>query len=115
MKLRWLWFAGAYIFISLLELLSVLIYAFPYRPGTSREWVLLFFLAFPIALLLSVVEWGLWRNPLARVLVSRTANNTFSWLRLVYALVAALLVLVATFYFSKALNLEKLFAGAWLY
>lgn len=114
MKPRWLWFAGVYIAFSLLELLGVLMYAFPYHPETWREWGLLFVLALPIALLSQCVDWGVWRNPLARVVAHRSAHKEFSWLRIAYALVAMLLALAVLSYLFKSLGLEKLLPASWL-
>jgi hypothetical protein len=71
---------------------GVLIGVFPKHPTTLGGWLLLLGLALPLTIAGELVGEAIWRNRLARAIENNTKDQSLSGLRMLYALVAMLLV-----------------------
>jgi hypothetical protein len=78
--------------LSVVSVAMMLVYSFPDRPSTWLGWLTCFLLAIPLTLLGEFVGEMLQRNRLAQAVAQRTQHSGFSWMRICYMLVAALLV-----------------------
>lgn len=89
---RLLIIAGIYLSMSAIAAVSVLIGAFPEHPTTLNGWVLLMLLALPLTIVGELVGEIIWRNRIARAVEENTPGQSLSGSRILYALVAMLLL-----------------------
>lgn len=83
---------AAYIALSAIAALFVLIGIFPWHPATAGGWGLLLALALPLIIVVELVGEALWRNRLAQAVEAKTKERSLSGLRILYALVVMLLL-----------------------
>jgi hypothetical protein len=88
-------FLTVYLVASLVLSGLMLLQAYPQRPQSPTGWIVLLTLALPITLVGEAVGELLFRNRLSRTVERVTENRSFSWVRIGYVLVLALLVIVA--------------------
>ena len=81
-----------YIGLSVIAAIGVLIGVFPKHPTTVNGWMLLLVLALPLTIAGELVGEVIWRNRLARAIETNTKDQSLSGLRMLYALIAMLLV-----------------------
>ena len=83
---------GLYIGLSVIAAMGVLIGVFPKHPTTLNGWLVLLVLALPLTIVGELVGEVIWRNRLAHAIESNTKGQSLSGLRMLYVLVAMLLV-----------------------
>jgi hypothetical protein len=97
--MRWLRVLGIYALLSGLLAGLMLLQAFPARPETPLDWILLFVLALPLTL---AGEWAgdkLLNNKFGRYIDAKTKEQRISFVRIIFALgvyvgaIAAVIVL----------------------
>jgi hypothetical protein len=89
---RLLRIAGIYLGLSVIAALGIVIGVFPKHPTTLNGWLLLLVLALPLTIAGEMLGEAVWRNKLADAVRDNTRGQSLSALRMVYALVAGLLL-----------------------
>ena len=85
-------FLGWYCTFTAIAAAGMLVYSFPNYPKTLLGWALFLSLALPITLIGELIGNGLWRNHLLRRIDEGTGKGSSSFLRIVYGVLAMLLV-----------------------
>jgi di/tricarboxylate transporter len=88
---------AAYILLSAIAAVGVLIGIFPKHPTTIGGWCLLLVLALPIIIVGELIGEALWRNRLAQAIEAKTKERSLSALRIIYALMVMLLLFSLVF------------------
>jgi polyferredoxin len=94
----------AYIALSAIAAVFILIGLFPWHPITAGGWGLLLVLALPLTIVGELIGEALWRNRLAQAVEKKTKERSLSGLRILYALVVMLLLF--SFVFAVAQFME---------
>ena len=89
---RLLTIAGIYLSLSAVAAVGVLMGAFSKHPTTVNGWVLLLLLALPLTIVGELIGEVIWRNRIAHAVEENTTGQSLSGLRILYALVAMLLL-----------------------
>lgn len=84
--------SAVYVGLSVIAAVGVLVGVFPKHPTTLNGWLLLLVLALPLTIAGELVGEMIWRNRLARAIESNTKGQSLSGFRMLYALVAMLLM-----------------------
>jgi len=87
-------FLCLYLAINAIAATALLITLWPYRPQSSRGWILLFVIALPVT---AIGEWlgeSLLKNRMSLAVERATQRSDFSWIRITYVLAMALVVIL---------------------
>ena len=98
---RFLTFVSLYVTLSIVLSLVLLAGIFPHHPKTVVGWALLFTLALPLTVVGEFIGEFVWRNRIARAIVSRSSASSLSLLRLGYAFAVML------FFFALAVGVHR--------
>lgn len=88
-------FVASYLVLSAVLLGLTLVQAFPARPTSAVGWVALLVLIIPITCACELLGEFLFRNRLSQSVERHTRHSSFSWLRIGYVLLLALVVCAA--------------------
>jgi len=98
---RFLTFVSLYVALSIVLSLVLLAGIFPHHPKTVVGWALLFALVLPLTVVGEFIGEFVWRNRIARAIVSRSSGSSLSLLRLGYAFAVML------FFFALAVGVHR--------
>lgn len=80
-------FIGIYIGLSLFIGLMWIVSSYPDTPSTAAQWFWIFALALPLQVAFEFVGELLWNNKATRLLEQKTADKSFSLLRIFFGVV----------------------------
>jgi hypothetical protein len=86
-------FIVGYLMLSAAAVLVWLLWSYPNYPKSLPGWLWLFGLALPIQTAFEFIGELLWNNKATRAIELKTANQSFSWIRIGYRLFGSLLII----------------------
>ncbi|MGV3740889.1 MAG: hypothetical protein ACO1NO_01105 [Burkholderiaceae bacterium] len=95
-----------YVALSVAAALCLALVAYPYLPSTAVGWFVFFALALPVTLAGEALGHLFFNNRPAHALQSHTNRQSFSVLRVVYLLIAMLVIFGVAWWASVKLGLE---------
>jgi uncharacterized membrane protein YqgA involved in biofilm formation len=94
-------FIGIYLSFSFIAAIGLLILSFPDIPESPKQWLILFVVALPVTIVGEFIGIGIQKNPLGSHIQNKTKNKEFSWLRIIYALIAMFVVFLVFYLMVK--------------
>ena len=79
-------FLMIYVVLSAIAAIGWLVASFPNYPHSMSAWLWLFLLALPVQCLFELIASVIWNNKASRAIEFKTAEKSFSWVRIGYGL-----------------------------